>query len=126
MTEQGTRAFLKETLALDERTIDECLSLSPDTKYDNRQAFLHLIVVGCRLDDGALAQDRVDVLIGEGWFLTLHREPVPFLETVKANYHDDFVRYARSPGFLLYELFDALVDSYEELATRFDGEVESL
>lgn len=121
------RDLLKSAVPLEEAIIGQCLALTPDTKYDLRTGCLHLVIVGCRIGGGgAIEHDRVDVILGPGYTVTIHRDPVPFMEAVKEVYHDDFVRFAKSPGFLLYEIWDALIDSYESLETEYETRVEDM
>jgi magnesium transporter len=124
-------AAAKETLLratpLEETLIDSCLALTPETKYDLRPSCLHLVMVSCHLSEASvLEQDRVDVLMGEGFCVTIHRDRIPFLEQVKKHYHDDFVRFAKTPGFLLYEMWDALIDGFEDIEHSFETAVEKM
>jgi magnesium transporter len=120
------REILKDSFSLEEALIDACLALDPELRYDNRAECLHLVLVGCRVDDGHLHHDRVDALIGERFFVTIHRDDVAFIERVRGHYHEDFIRYAKSPGFLIYEMWDAMIDGYEETGGRLDALVETM
>jgi len=122
----SAREVLRMSVDLEESVLDECLSLAPAPKYDNRPGCLHLVLVGCSAVGTSLDHHRVDVIVGESYCVTIHRERVAFLERVKTHYHEDFVRYAKSPGFLLYEMWDALIDGYEDLQSELSGEVEVL
>lgn len=121
---ERAREILKESVALDESVLESCLSLDPELRYDNRPECLHLVLVGCRVEDGHLMHDRVDALVGDTFFVTIHRDPVAFLDRMLSHYHEDFVRYAKSPGFLIYELWDAMIDGYEETGGKLDALVE--
>src|SRR4029453_9528012 len=45
---------------------------------------------------------------------------------VKRRYHRDFLQFAKSPSFLLYEYWDALVASYKRTITALAANVERL
>lgn len=127
----ASREVLKNAVPLDEPTLFQCLALTPDTKYDLRPGCLHLVIVGCRFAEtgsrpGALEHDRVDLIVGDGYMVTVHRHTVTFLERVRAHYHEDFLQHAKSPSFLLYEIWDALIDSYEEVEASLEARVEEM
>lgn len=123
---EAVRQVIKSAVDLDERLLDDCLDLRPVTKYDLRANWLHLVIAASALTGDALEEDRVDVIVGAGFMLTIHRDRVPFLEHVKERYHEDFVRFARSHGFLLYEMWDALLDCFEDVANKLDAEVDAM
>jgi magnesium transporter len=49
-----------------------------------------------------------------------------FLENVRKSYITDFVRFAQSPSFLLYELWDQLIDNYLSVHKKFEDRVEAV
>jgi magnesium transporter len=49
-----------------------------------------------------------------------------FLEAVRKSYLADFVRFAQSPSFLLYELWDHLIDNYLSVHKKFEERVENV
>ena len=120
-----------------ERAVGEHLHLSPDvieimsrhkadTGYEHVPDGLHIAVVSCKWADHRLATTRVDVLMSAGFLLTMTRGHAEFLDNVRRDYRDDFERFARSPGFLLYEMFDHLTRSYEMIEQHFEEEVERM
>jgi hypothetical protein len=56
----------------------------------------------------------------------LHRGQPVFLEAVRRQYLADFVRFAQSPSFLLYELWDHLIDNYLTVHKKFEERVEQV
>jgi magnesium transporter len=56
----------------------------------------------------------------------MHRGQPVFLEGVRRSYKRDFVRFARSPSFLVYELWDHLVENYLAVQKKFEERVERL
>ena len=90
-------------------------------RYDN---CLHLAVTACKLRNALFSLDRVDVVIGDDYVLTCHRGEPGFLKVTKRQYRGDFLRFARSPSFLLYELWDHLLDEYLEVQKEFEERVD--
>ncbi|MGQ0629122.1 MAG: magnesium transporter CorA family protein [Phycisphaerales bacterium] len=98
----------------------------PDTGYEHLHDALHISVAASAWDGHHLSAVRVDILKTPGFLLTLARGEADFLRTVRRDYREDFERFARTPGFLLYEMFDHLTRSYETIEHRFEEEVERL
>jgi len=92
-------------------------------RYEN---CLHLALTACRMRGASLELERVDVVIFENLLLTVHRGQPEFLAAVRGAYRSDFQRHAKSPSFLLYEIWDHLLDSYHEVQQRFEDRVEQL
>ncbi|CAN5717705.1 hypothetical protein BH18PSE1_BH18PSE1_05630 [soil metagenome] len=58
--------------------------------------------------------------------MTLHRGPVEFLDQVRQNYRQFFATFAEGLGFLLFELWDRLIESYRKALVRLEDEVERI
>mgnify|MGYP000846924872 CR=1 FL=1 len=132
---QAARDLLCKLELIAPEAIDDALSGEPGTQQARYPSFIHLVLTGCRLLKGHVDLQRVDCFIAERFLLTVHAGRVPFLDSVKREYKHDFERFAKSPSFLLYELWDHLIDDYvrtqkkleervEELQTRLIGEVD--
>jgi magnesium transporter len=106
--------------------VEDALSREPATQIARYENFLHLVLSGCRLVGHKFDLERVDVMMGEKFLLTLHRGRPVFLEAVRKSYVQDFVRFAQSPSFLLYELWDHLVENYLTVHKRFEERVDEV
>lgn len=67
--------------------------------------------------------ERLDVIISAQSMVTLHRADIGFLRAVKREYLTDFVRHAASPSFLLYELWDHLLDNFVAVQKALEDRV---
>lgn len=124
--EAGAREVLT-TLALCEPAIvEDAFTREPATQIARYDDYLHLVLSGCRLVGHKFDLERVDAVIGGRFLLTLHRGHPVFLEAVRRSYLADFVRFAQSPSFLLYELWDCLIDNYLTVHKRFEERVEQV
>jgi magnesium transporter len=106
--------------------LEDALSREPATQIGRYDDFLHLVLSGCRLAGHKFDLERVDVMMGEQFMLTLHKNQPVFLEAVRKSYIADFVRFAQSPSFLLYELWDHLIDNYLAVHKKFEERVEEV
>lgn len=109
-----------------EEILDDALTGEPATQSGRYDDYLHVVVTGCRLQGQNFDLERVDVIVGERFLLTMHRGPVVFLDAVRRVYRADFQRFARSPSFLVYEIWDHLVENYLAVQKRFEERVAKL
>lgn len=114
--------------------VEDALTREPATQLARYDDYVHLVLSGCRLvgQPGASPMgdkfdlERVDAILGEQFLLTLHKGQPVFLEAVRRSYLADFRRFAQSPSFLLYELWDHLIDNYLSVHKKFEERVEQV
>jgi magnesium transporter len=111
---------------VDPQTIESALKNEPSTQHARFEDYIHLVVSGCRQRGGKFDLERVDAIIAERFFVTVHKGPVAFLSAIRRDYRSDFVRFARSPSFLVYELWDHLIDNYLSVQKVMEERVEQL
>lgn len=106
--------------------VEDALTREPATQIGRYDTYIHLVLSGCRLVGHKFDLERVDAMLGERFLLTLHKGQPVFLEAVRRSYMADFVRFAQSPSFLLYELWDHLIDNYLNVHKRFEERVDEV
>ena len=106
--------------------VEDALTRDPATQIARYDDYIHLVMSGCRLVGHKFDLERVDAILGETFLLTLHRGQPVFLEAVRRAYRADFLRFARSPSFLLFELWDHLVENYLSVHRVFEDRVEEV
>ncbi len=109
-----------------EEAIEDAVNGRPATQTLRYPKFIHLVVTGCRLSGTTFELERVDIFLGERFVVTAHRGRPRFLEAVRREYKDDFHRFARSLSFLLYELWDHLLENYASVQKKLEERVEEL
>ena len=122
-TEEARTVLTKLGLCAPE-IIEDALSREPATQIARYDDYIHLVLSGCRLSGHKFDLERVDAIMGESFLLTLHKGQPVFLEAVRRSYVKDFERFAKSPSFLLYELWDHLIDNYLSVHKKFEERVE--
>ncbi|MSP15369.1 MAG: hypothetical protein EXR73_01940 [Myxococcales bacterium] len=120
----AARALLAPLALIPEDLLEDALDENPTTHLSRFESCLHFSLTGCHLFDDGLHDERVDALVGEHFLLTLHRGRASFLESVRKHYRDDFVRFAHTPSFLLYELLDQLIENYQEVQQKLEDRVK--
>ncbi len=103
--------------------LDHARLQEPAIQFSRYDECIHLVLVGCRLNGDVFNLERLDVVISAHAMVTLHRGEPDFLRAVKREYLTDFVRHAASPSFLLYELWDHLLDHFASVQKSFEDRV---
>jgi len=106
--------------------LEDALTREPATQIARYENYIHLVLSGCRLLGHKFDLERVDAMMGEYFLLTIHKGQPVFLEAVRKEYLTDFVRFAQSPSFLLYELWDHLIENYLAVHKKFEERVEEV
>lgn len=122
----AARQLISSWKLVTEEVLDDALQPDATTQHARFPDYLHFVVSGCRQRGDHFDLERVDVIVAERFLLTLHRGPAVFLEAVRRDYADDFRRFARSPSFLVYEIWDHLLDNYLSVQKRMEERVEAL
>lgn len=120
------RRILASLGLLADDAVDAALRPEPATLYHRHDDYIHVVASGCRPRGDDLDLERLTIFLGERFLITIHRGPVEFLSAVRRDYHADFVRFAKSPSFLVYELWDHLVDNYLAIQKLMSDRVEQL
>lgn len=123
---EGTRKLLGDLALFSDEIVEDALTREPATQSARYDGYLHFVVSGCRLVGRHFDLERVDCVISDRFLFTLHRGAVVFLEALRKDYSQDFVAFAKSPSFLIYEIWDHLTDNYLAVQKRFEERVELL
>ena len=113
-----------EQLGVNRHAIEEALGPDSDGRHDLYDDCLHIAFTTVHFQNDSLIRSHVDVLIGETFMVSLRRGPVSFIEQVQKHYRQDFRKFAKTGSFLIYEYWDALVDSYKKAMRAFEGHAE--
>jgi len=120
------RELLTSVQLMDREVIDDMLTREPSTQHGRYDQYLHGVISACLVSEGGFELERVDYVVSENLYVTVHRAEIGFLNRVKRQYHGDFVRFAKTPSFLLYEIWDQLLESYLQVQKVMEHRVEAL
>src|SRR6185503_1921941 len=120
------RRVLESFEALESEVIEAALQNEPSTQHARYEHCLHVVVSECRALGSGFELGRLDVVLSERWLLTIHATPIALLGALRKSYKSDFVRFAKSPSFLLYEIWDHLLDGYLNVQKLMEERVEQL
>jgi magnesium transporter len=119
----GAAAALRG-LGVDEQAVLQALGPDSDGRHDLYDNCLHIAVTAASFDAGHLTPSHVDIIITERFLVTLRRGRVEFIEQVRRHYRQDFLKFAKSPSFLVYEYWDHLIDGYRRALRQVEAHVE--
>jgi magnesium transporter len=120
------RALLTRLDLFSDLVIDDALSGEEATRHARYDDYLHIVVCGCRPSHRSFELERVDIILGQSFMATIHRQPALFMDAVRRDYRSDFHRFAKSPSFMLYELWDHLLENYLAVQRDMEERVEAL
>lgn len=124
---ETSRAFLGGLGLVNEVVLDDVFFGEHGTQLKRYEDYLHFVLSTCRVSpEGKLEVDRLDAIFGQRFLLTLHEGPRPLLEGVRRDCKTDFLEFAKTPSFLLYELWDHLTDHYVFVQKQLERRVEQL
>lgn len=126
LRDKQTLIDLLLALNIPEMCIDEVLDNPVSGRHDVYNECLHLTMASMRDEGGELVPGHMDMILGEYFVVTIRREPLEFMDQVRRTYEQDFKDFASTLGFLIYEVWDSLVDSYRALVTRLEDEGDRL
>jgi magnesium transporter len=96
----------------------------PEAHYELYEDAIHFTLTDVRIEDKALKSDVLGFLLSENFLATLASGSSPVMDKIQRIYREDFRKFARSSGFLLYELGSHLLESYRRIFQHFTGETE--
>ncbi len=124
---ESARGLVSGTSYIPDQILEDVLQDEDGILIARHDDYLHLLMSGCRIDErGTLVLEPLDVVVTERFLLTLHQGPRPLLDMVHRDYQRDFLRYAQSPSFLVYELWDSLIEHYVATQKRLERIVDGL
>jgi magnesium transporter len=106
--------------------VEDALTAEAATRHARFDTCLHVVVSGCQQRGLHFDLERVDIVIAQNFMITIHKGRVSFLEAVRRDYKQDFERFAKSPSFLVYELWDHLLENYLSIQKQMEERVEQL
>jgi DNA-binding SARP family transcriptional activator/Mg2+ and Co2+ transporter CorA len=87
---------------------------------------LQLSLTGARLDGDGLVLDRREIVVSPGAVVTLHRGLPSHFEDLRKRYREGFPRFARTHGFLLFELVGHLTDGLQTVVRGLGDRIDEL
>ncbi len=106
-------------------SVVEAIAESPSAgRHDIYEDCLHLSLSIPIYQNHEIQFEVVELILGDRLLITLHRGQSFFLDRVRENYPTFFRKFALSLGFLLFEVWDLLIERYRQTLASLEEDVE--
>ena len=116
-------AVLRDVFKFHPLAVEDAEHFDQRPKIEEYDDFVFLVVYGANPDDDRLVE--VHCFYSEKFLVTVHRDEAPAFTEVRKRYVKR-TRPIDNPGRLLYEIIDALVDSFFPILSDFDDRIDEL
>jgi magnesium transporter len=116
-------AVLREVFKFHPLAVEDAEHFDQRAKIEEYDDFVFLVVYGANPDDDRLVE--VHSFYSEKFLVTVHRDEAPAFTDVRTRYVKRN-QPVDDPGKLLYEIIDALVDSFFPVLSDFDDRIDEL
>jgi magnesium transporter len=116
-------AVLRDVFKFHPLAVEDAEHFDQRPKIEEYDDFVFLVVYGANPDDDRLVE--VHCFYSEKFLVTVHRDEAPAFTDVRKRYVKR-TRPVDHPGRLLYEIIDALVDSFFPILADFDDRIDEL
>ena len=125
LSDPGGLAALETSGHLPPRVID---TESPDgvVAWHAGAGHVHFAFAGAHMRSGSLVLDRRHLVVGRGVVTSVHRGQPDYLERVRSRYVDTFAAFAKSHGFLIFEMAGLLIDDLQEAVRDLGDRIDEL
>jgi magnesium transporter len=120
-----------ERLDIDPLAFEDIQHAGQRTKLEHYRDHFHVAVHDCVITDHRLATSELDLVLGDGWLLTV-RHPLPGAQELPLDEVRRRFEYQRGDegsddeGLLLWAVLDVIVDRYLDVADRVDARIAEL
>ncbi len=103
--DESLASGLLSRFSINSEAAGEFLGQDREGRYDVYDDCLHFALTEALIhEDGRLATSHTDILLSTSCMIMWHRNPVRFIDKMRRTVGEDFKRFAKTPGFLVYEL----------------------
>ena len=113
-----------KSLGVSDFVVAEILGPDQEGRYDVYDDCLHFAVTEARVVEERLQTAHVDVLLASSFLVTYRKKEADLIVQMKRTYKEDFRKFAKTPGFLLYEIGDHLTERYRKAMHSFATAIE--
>lgn len=113
-------------LGINQVAAREVLDDTTAGRCDVYEDCFHVTLGVPRMQSGRTAITQVAMILGEDLLVTLRHGEVGFIEQTRRNYRTFFSKHAETLGFLLFDLWDNLIDAFHKELLKLEEDVEAL
>jgi magnesium transporter len=118
--------WLARTYNFHPLAIEDCRHFEQRAKVDAFEGYLFLSVDAVTRHDGELHAHEMETFLGSDYLITVHRDPIAALDTMRTRCIADNRTGAYRPDFLFYVIVDQMVDAIFPLLDGMEDEIDDL
>ena len=123
--------WLRDQLGIGPVLIDALTDPEEPTKLMRYGDYFHVAVHDCELRPAGLERREVDIVMGPGWLITVRHPTLgsrPLdVELIAHRFEVQRTEHSRTEeGFLLWALFDVIIDRYFDVTDAIDDRLEDV
>lgn len=88
--------------------------------------YLSFVLSETRFSDGLFSAEPLRLILGNHFLITIAAPRSPIIRHVLSRYRQDFLSFAQSPGFLLFEIIDVLCLNHQRTYRSFESVIDRL
>jgi magnesium transporter len=120
---EGDFELLRDVFKFHPLAVEDSEHFGQRAKIEDYDDFAFIVVYGAAPDEDRLVE--VHSFYSERYLVTVHRDDCPAFEEVRRRYAGHKAPIDQ-PSLLLYQLIDALVDSFFPILSEFDDRIDEL
>lgn len=119
--------WLKGCFGFHPLALEDFLKSGQRPKLDHYEgyAFVDFYVATFDPESARLMTEEIDLFLGDGYLVTSHKAPMPFMDEVRARWEGSAEAASGGASFLLYLLLDTVVDDYFPVVDRMEEQLEA-
>jgi len=118
--------MLQTTFNLHPLAIEDIQNQEQRPKAEEFSDHLFIILNPVKLENGELSGRELGVFVGKNYVITAHANAEPIVDEAQRRIDPSRIPFAISSTYLLYVLFDTVVDSYLPLLEQIEDEIDAL
>jgi len=122
--EQQAATTILQRLGTPSTVSESLLGPQLEGRFDIHDHGYHFSITEAWYSQGALRSGITEFLLAEKYLVVMLSGPSPVMDQIRRIYREDFHKFAKSSGFLLYEVASRLLDAYRKTFQQFATEVE--
>ncbi|MHB0913288.1 MAG: magnesium/cobalt transporter CorA [Armatimonadota bacterium] len=108
--------------------IDDYLTPHQRPKVDEYEGYFFIVIhsVEYSPEEGEVTPIELALFVGKNYIVTLHGKPLPMLSRIEGIWEKEPREVEHGIGLLLYDILDALVDSYFPVLDQIDDQIDGI
>lgn len=117
---------LKSNFGFHHLAVEDCLGGPHHPKADDFSRYVFAIVHTVLPDSPELTTAEVDAFLGPNFVVTFHRQPLQCIDRLKEQCQQNERLLSHGADFLLYSIFDSLMENFMAALDRLDDRIDEL